>query len=288
MTMLAVRRTAEKKLTSNISSLAMAWLQQGIALPFIVATLFFAPFFIPSQLPSTFWSLMLVYVVLSAVDLYCYFKALNIADISYVAPLMSLTAVSSIVGAYFVLGQVPTIGGILGASLIVLGVYIVNKAKLIHEKHMKTNRLALLLVLAVVLVRGYYANIEVIMLRQSNPTTFNFYSSILTVPLVLAASALIIKTSKHRYPNYWGNLSKGVKTHIFPLLFVGLTYTVNLLATYQAKLTSPVAGYVTAIKSAAVLPIVLIGVFVLHEKVSKWQWAGLGVICSGLILLALS
>lgn len=288
MTMLAVRRTAEKKLTNNISSLAMAWLQQGIALPFIVAALFFAPFFMPSELPSTFWSLMLVYVVLSAIDLYCYFKALTIADISYVAPLMSLTTVSSIFGAYFVLGQKPTIGGLVGAGLIVLGVFIVNKTKYVHEKHIKTNRLALLLVLAVVLVRGYYANIEVVMLRQSNPTTFNFYSSILTVPLVLAVSALIIKTSKHRYPNYWGNLSKGVTTHIMPLLFVGLTYTVNLLATYQAKLTSPVAGYVTAIKSAAVLPIVLIGVFVLHEKVSKWQWAGLGVICSGLTLLALT
>jgi len=285
MIMLAVRRTAEKKLTSSISSLALAWLQQGVALPFIVATLFFAPFYLPSELPSEFWTLMFFYVILGAVDLYFYFKALTMSDISYIAPLMTLTAVSSIIGAYIILDQKPTTMGLIGAALIVIGVYITNRAKLAQKGHVKANRLSLLMVLGIIVIRGYYANTEVLMLRESNPTTFNFYSSVLTVPFVFLISFLIVRSNKGKYPEYWKRLGKGVKTHILPLLFVGVTYTINLLATYQAKLLSPDAGYVTAIKSAAVLPIVLIGAFVLHEKVSKWQWIGLGVITSGLVVL---
>lgn len=286
MMMLAARRTSEKKLTSNISTLAMAWLQQAVALPFIFATLLFAPFILPSELSANFWTLMAVYILLNAIDLYAYFKALTIADISYVAPLMSLTAVSSIVGAYFILGQTPTVVGGVGALLIVSGVYIVNRAKLAQKEHVRANKIALLLVLVVVLVRGYYANIEVIMLRESNPVTFNFYSSVLVVPFILIISSVIVRSNKSRFPNYWPQLRQGIRKYWLALAFVGITYTINLLATFQAKLIAPDAGYVTAIKSASVLPIVLFGVFFLHEKVSRWQWAGLAIIGVGLILLA--
>jgi len=159
------------------------------------------------------------------------------SGISYIAPLMTLTAVSSIIGAYIILDQKPTTMGLIGAVLIVIGVY--------------------------------YANTEVLMLRESNPTTLSFYSSVLTVPFVFLISLLIVRSNKGKYPEYWKRLGQGVKTHILSLLFFGVTYTINFLATYQAKVLSPDAGYVTAIKSAAVLPIVLIGAVILHEKVSK-------------------
>lgn len=42
--MLSSRRTAEKKAATGIDSMAMAWLQQTVALPLIVASLFFAKF----------------------------------------------------------------------------------------------------------------------------------------------------------------------------------------------------------------------------------------------------
>jgi uncharacterized membrane protein len=61
-----------------------------------------------------------------------------------------------------------------------------------------------------------------------------------------------------------------------------------MLATYQAKLIGPNAGYVTAVKSAGVLPIMLIGLFVFKEKISKSQWVGLGIIAIGVMLLALN
>ncbi len=288
MTLLAARRTQEKQLAGSISSLAMAWLQQGIALPFIILTLFFAKFYWPSELPTDFWVIMAFYVFFGAIDLYCYFKALSMADVSYVAPLMSLVAVANVVGAYFVLGQKPTLHGLLGAALIVCGAYLVNRAKRGDIHSIKTNRLALFLILLLVIIRGFYSNIEVFMLRDSNPTTFNFYSSVLTVPFVLLISMLFIRKRRTEYINYWPDLAKGVRKHYLALAFVGVTYTINMIATYQAKILSPDAGYVGAIKSASVLPVVLIGIFFLNEKVVRMQWVGLCLIIAGLALLAMN
>ncbi|GAC1387562.1 MAG: hypothetical protein NVS1B7_0570 [Candidatus Saccharimonadales bacterium] len=284
--MLTARRSTEKKATKNINSMALTWLQQAMAMPLIITTLFFARFYLPNELPTHFWQLLAVYVVLSSLDLYLYFKALSIADISYVAPLLSLVAVGNIAGAFFVLGQKPTIFGISGALLIMGGAYLNNLAKKRQKTNIKGNKIALLLILAHVVLIAYYANIEVSMLRLSNPTSYNFYTSLLTIPLVLFVSTIIVRQRKSHYEDYWGTLKVGVRQHIWPLVIIGITYTINMLATYQAKLISPNAGYVGAIKSASVLPIVLIGVFFFKEKVVRMQWIGMALIVLGLIAIA--
>lgn len=284
--MLSVRRSTEKKVSSSINSMALVWLQQATALPLIVVTLFFAKFYWPSQLPAKFWYLLAVFVATSSLDLYCYFKALSIADISFVAPIISLFAVGNLAGSYLILGQKPSLFGVLGAVLIVFGAYLNNLAKKREKAGANHHKLALILLLISVLSRSFYANIEVLMLRVSNPTSYNFYSSVLTVPFVLIISIMIVRQRKAKYVNYWSDLRIGVKRHVWPLIIIGTTYTINLLASYQAKLISPNAGYVGAVKSAAVLPMVLIGVFFFKEKIVRMQWVGLAFILLGLLALA--
>lgn len=284
--MLVARRSTEKGLTKSIDSLSLSWMQQAFALPFIVGSLFFAPFFLPQDLSMSFWGWMIVYVILSSVDIYCYFKALSLADVSYVAPLLSLVSVGNIAGAYFVLGQKPSLNGIFGAIFVVLGAYIVNKAKISNSSSKQNNKTALLLILILVLVRSYYASIELFMTRESNPTTFNFYSSLLTVPLLFLIAYIL------RYRKVTNESMKRIRSiarmSLWPLMFIGLTYTINMLATYQGKLLSPNAGYVTAVKSAQVVPMVLVGVLMFREKVVAKQWIGITVIVAGLVLLGLN
>src|SRR5688572_22696622 len=86
LTMLVARRASEKQVAGNVSSLTLAWLQQAAALPFIIAALFFAKFYWPAELSAEYWWTMAVYVMLISMDVYFYFKALSIADVSYVAP----------------------------------------------------------------------------------------------------------------------------------------------------------------------------------------------------------
>lgn len=289
LVMLASRRSAEKKATGHINSLALTWLQQAAAMPFIIATLFFAKFYWPSELSAHYWELLIVYAVLISLDTFLYFKALTIADVSYVAPLLTLVALGNIAGAYVILHQTPTAGGLAGAALIVTGAALTYSAKRHDHTNRDSNKLALLFVLFIVLVRGLNSNIEVLMLRVSNPTSFNFYSSVLSIPLIILAALLVIATNKTgKYTGHWRQVGKDMRVHRRLLLFIGITYTINMLATYQAKLIGPDAGYVGAIKNASVLPIMLIGLFFFKEKIYPKQWLGLGFIVAGLALLSMS
>lgn len=290
LSMLVSRRSVEKHVAGKISPLGMTWIQQAVALPFIIATLFFAKFYMPAELSTGFWLWMALYVACISLDIFCYFKALSLADVSFVAPIMTLISVGNIAGAYVVLGQVPTVYGVMGAVLIVAGAVLTYVAKhRYHDTDRHANKLAVLFLAVLLVERSIGSNIEVFMLRESNPTTFNFYSSVLVVPFMLFITSLIITTSRNgKYTGYWRKLKGQVYGHKLLLAFIGITYTVNMLATYQAKLIGPNAGYVGAVKSASVLPMMLIGVFLFKEKVVKAQWAGLVLILVGLSLLALN
>lgn len=287
--MLSGRRTAEKKAATGIDSMAMSWLQQAVALPLIIISLLFAKFYWPSELPVFFWELLAVYVALQAVYLYCYYRAISIADISFVAPLMTLFSAGNMMGAYIILGQVPSLSGVMGAVFIIAGAWIISRAKRHGDKaSIAAHKSALGLVIIAITVCSVFSNIEVKMLHMSNPTSYNFYTSLLTVPFVILVTALLLRSRRRNSKVYWDTVNKSVRNNVWPLFIVGVTYTINMLATYQAKVIAPNQAYVGAIKAASVLPVVILGVLFFKEKVSRRQWLGIGSMLAGLVLIALN
>lgn len=287
--MLSSRRTAEKKAASNVDSMAMTWLQQAVALPLIIASLFFAKFYLPSELPAFFWQLLAAYVALQSMYLYCYYRAISIADISFVAPLMTLFSVGNMIGAYFILGQVPSVSGAIGAVFIISGAWEISRAKK-HKDNasVAAHKSALVLVLIAIVVCSIFSNLEVKMLQMSNPTSYNFYTSLLTVPFVILVTLLILKSRRKSSKVYFNSVSLSIKSSIWPLVIVGVTYTINMLATYQAKVTAPNQAYVGVIKAASVIPVVILGMVLFKEKVSSKQWFGIGLMIVGLALIAVN
>lgn len=287
--MLSGRRTAEKKAATGIDSMAMAWLQQTAALPLIIISLFFAKFYWPNELPIFFWELLVLYVGLQAIYLYCYYRAISIADISFVAPLMTLFSVGNMIGAYIILGQAPSLSGVIGASFIVVGAWVIARSKQHSNKSSAAaHKRALGLVVIAIIVCSIFSNLEVLMLRMSNPTSYNFYTSILTIPFVILITVLILKTRQQDSRTYWRKVRSSTYAHIWPLIIVGVTYTVNMLATYQAKIIAPNQAYVGAIKAASVLPVVFIGMIFFNEKVTHKQWIGISCMLLGLLLIAIN
>jgi drug/metabolite transporter (DMT)-like permease len=287
--MLSGRRTAEKKAAIGIDSMAMAWLQQGVAMPLIIISLFFAKFYWPGQLPLFFWELLALYVALQAGYLYCYYRAVSIADISYVGSLMTLFSVGNMLGAYIILSQVPSVYGVIGAAFIMLGVWVISRARLRGEsKEIAAHKTALVLVVIAIILCSIFSNIEVKMLRMSNPTSYNFYTSLLTVPFVILVSVLVLRTRRQNNQVYWQNVRTSVQHNLWPLAIVGVTYTINMLATYQAKVTAPNQAYVGSIKAASVLPIVILGILFFHEKVTPKQWLGVACMLVGLGFMAVN
>ncbi len=287
--MLAGRRTAEKKAAGGIDSMAMAWLQQAVAMPLIIASLFLAKFYWPSELPIFFWQLLAAYIALQTIYLYCYFRAISIADLSYVAPLMTLFIVGNMVGAYFILGQVPTLSGVAGSMFILAGAWIIARAKKHANKaSVSAHKKALVLVIVAIIVGSIFSNLEVKMLRLSNPTSYNFYTSLLTVPFVVLITVIFLKSQRKSNKLYWKTVKTSVQNNMWPLAIVGATYTINMLATYQAKIIAPNQAYVSAIKAASVLPVVLLGMLFFKEKVSQKHWMGIVSMLIGLVLIALN
>lgn len=285
MGLLVMRRGTEKNLADKVPSSAMAWLQQFCALPFMALMLPFATWYNLVNLSGQFKMVLAVYAIVGAIDLIFWYKAVRVGDISIIAPLINLTTVSSILGSFIILGQRPSGQGVFAAFLVIVGAYLVAKKK--HaSKTALDNRLAVLLILGVVLMRGIYSPLEVIAIRETNPVYFNFISSLFAVPLVMLIM-LVRQTGKEK-KNYTKDLQKAIVRYRYPLIFIGLTMAFNMFFTYSAKINAPNAGYVTAIKGAQVVPMVLIGRFFFNEHVSKRQYLGVATIVAGLVLFGLS
>ncbi len=286
MLLLVARRSTEKSLSDKIPSTAMAWLQQLTALPFMIAMLPFAAWYNPVTLSTQVQVLLVVYALLTAAHLIMYFKAIQVGDISIVAPLLNLTAVTSILWSTIFLDQKPTIAGLFGALMLISGAYIAAAGRKKKSKTAINNKLAVTLILIDVLLLGFYTPIEVTVIRETNVIYFNFLSSLLAVPVVILIMLIRQQHTKTKY--FTKKLEKTIGEHKLALAFIGLTMAFNLFFTYWAKSIAPNAGYVTAIKGAQVVPLVLIGVVMFKEQVSKIQWFGVSVICIGLLVFLFS
>ncbi len=265
----------------------MAWLQQFVALPFILLAMFLpmATFFNPLELSEQFYLVLISYALFGAIDAILYFKAISMGDISAIAAVMSLTVVSNLIGAYFILDQSPSTLGIAGSACILGGAFLASRRPPSADSlRTAANKLAIVFILVVVAIRGIYGPMEVIAIRETDPFYFNLASSLLTVPIIMGAMFLWGRRNGTRA--FSGDLLKKVGLHKIGLLIIGVTYTINLTCTYAGKLIADNAAYVTTIKSASVLPVMILGVLLFNEKVRKRQWFGLVVILAGLVLFS--
>lgn len=285
MLTLVLRRTTEKRLTGPIPASSMAWIQQLAAMPFMLLLLPFAHFYTPDQLSLSFYIITGLYILGTSIDAVLYFKAVEVGDMSIIAPLLSLAIVTGLAGSYVILGQSPTWAGLLGCVCIMAGGYLASRRLAGHATTAANNRLAITIILILVVLRGIYGPSEVLVIRETNPIYFNFVTSLVGIPVIMLAMWLRGRQIGRDFlPS---SSMDAIKHHRLGILFIGLTYTINLTATYTAKLLTPNAAYVTTIKGASVLPIVLIGMVFFQERVVRHQWFGLALLATGLACFAI-
>jgi drug/metabolite transporter (DMT)-like permease len=70
---------------------------------------------------ETFWTAAAATIAINIVATVLYFKALEASDISLVTPMLSFTPAFLIITSFIILGEVPSMYGILGILLIVAG-----------------------------------------------------------------------------------------------------------------------------------------------------------------------
>jgi len=93
------------------------------------AFLILCPLLLFTQIPPlgpVFWQALLLGTILNAAATILFMKALKTSEISRVIPLISFEPVFLIITAPFILGEIPTIYGLFGIVLIVMGAYFLN------------------------------------------------------------------------------------------------------------------------------------------------------------------
>ena len=96
---------------------------------FFYSTAFYVPFAVhavvvrgvsmPAETP---WGLFLFLILIEAVSQLCMYQAIKRAPLSYVIPFLSFIPAVLLVVAYAVFGSVPSVGGIAGVLVVVIGI----------------------------------------------------------------------------------------------------------------------------------------------------------------------
>lgn len=273
-----VRRSSEKRLLSNVNHFTLGWAVQVFSLPVCLAVLFVSGSFLnPLQLGLGFWlPLLLVVVVFYPVNTWLFYKALKEGELSKVLPVQSLMPVFSLVLAWLLVGEVPTIVAVCGVLLICIGLYILNmNGKKPHNPLQpfledKSTLYMLGSTLAVALV----APLDKIAINASNPL---FYTAISTAGAagMLYVIARYFKQDDFELKKNWRSLT-GIG------LLQGSAY-----ATFIVALSLGPVAYVNATKSSGILFGALAGVLFLKESFTRTKLISFVLIAAGLSVLAL-
>lgn len=260
----------------------------GFSIRFYSLPFFLVPFFIDSdnyipikELNLEFWvSTFYIGLISYPLETLFYYKALQKDDISLVLPILSIYPVLTIVLAIFVLGEVPSLAGVLGVIVITFGIYMlkikhISDGLLAPIVNLKNNKAVQYILIVVVLI-SIGTVVDKIAITNGNIYLYALYSHLLmTVPLFIFV--LIRSRDKLiqivRYYKYFGVIG----------LCIFLYTTLYLLAVKESYV-----GYASAVKSASVLISIAFGIILFKEKdiISKVV-AGL-IITVGLILMKIA
>jgi uncharacterized membrane protein len=275
----ATRRTQEKQLTHHLNHFTIAFVLQLLSLPIIMLALILRGTFInPFHLGLNFWlPLVVVCIGFYPLNSFLYLQAIKQSELSKVLPIQSLWPVFSLMPAWLLLDELPTLISTIGILLTVLGVYVLGmKSNVLHHplqpfREEKGSRYMIFAVMLVTLA----GVLDKVAINASNAIYYSFMSTVGAV-LVLFTILCIFKI------NEYAVIKKSVKN-------LGVIGTVqgSSYMTYLLALSAGPVAYVAAIRSSNVLIGSLLGILVLKEKLTVYKAVSFILILVGGALLAL-
>ncbi len=267
---------ASKKSVNKTDEYISGFAYSFFALPFFLLALFWSEW---AALNFTFWWTMSVTVVLSVTAIYLFMKALNLSELSLVAPLLALTPLFLIFTSDLILGEFPSFLGISGIISIVLGVYILN----IKEKNKILEPLKSLLknkgaqaMLMVAFIYSIACNVDKIAIQNSNPVTFLIISKSLTALIFLS---LVCFKSKIGF--------QGIKSNFKWLIPIGI-FSAGTLLSQMIAINIALVPYIISLKRSSALFSVVLGFLIFKEKNTKPKLLGAAIMVVGVFLISIS
>lgn len=78
------------------------------------------------DLSLRFWNGMFWSVFLNVLAVWFFYRAIDLAELSYLSPFMALTSLSMIVPPMFILGEMPTLQSFVGIGVVVIGAMLID------------------------------------------------------------------------------------------------------------------------------------------------------------------
>lgn len=219
--------------------------------------------------------------LLQLVVILLYFKAIKRSEISVTVPLLTLTPLFMLLTSPIMIGEFPSLLGIGGIFLIVVGTYISNLDQkrggffgpFVSLVKNQGSRYMLL----VAFIWSITANIDKIGVEETTPIywafTKDFVILLYLIPILAVKSTKPMQQINHRK---------------WPLLLVGFFRSASVL-TQMFALQLILVAYVISIKRASSIFIILFAFLFMNEKRNfKNRMIGIIIILAGLFIIAVS
>ena len=271
------RRAYEKTLTKHFGNFAMGFIVQSFALVPTLALLFFLP--IPDDiwhLPWQFWwPLLIIWFILYPVQTYFFYRSIREGEVSQVTPIKSILPVFNMITSFALIGERPTLFGIIGIIAIVFGTYLLLSEKTRASTEGKKYNLSVVLMILATVCMAIGSTLDKISIAASTPAFYSFVNTL--------GASIIFLVLIFLY-NQKSDLPK-IKGFVWPLALLGVFQALSYTATMFAFSKGPTA-YVLAIQSAGFLFAVFWGVVLMKEKLSKRRIISLALFIIGLVFIS--
>ncbi|MGB9936455.1 MAG: EamA family transporter [Methanobacterium sp.] len=273
----SLKDVSSKMGLKDMDEYLVTWAFGFFALPFLALPFLFIS--IPS-LGSQYWIALLIDGAFNVIATILQLKAIKSSDLSITVPLLAFTPLFLLIMSPLILGQFPTLLGIFGVILIVIGSYVLNIQRrnagyLAPFKAMLEHRGPRLMLYAAFLL-SITSSVDKIGVLNSSPIFWAL--SVHTFTSVTLAPVIIREFNHH---------IKLTRMDIRILFAVGLFSALAIITQYIA-ITTILVPYVIAIKRTSTIMSVLFGYLIFKEKGIKGRIVGAAIMVLGVILITLS
>lgn len=271
---IAGKRVYEKKLTSHFGNFTMGFITQAFSLIPTLVLFFFLP--IPNDiwhLPWQFWwPLIIIWFILYPIQTYFLYHSIRKGEISQVTPIMAVLPALNTISSFLIIGERPSISGILGIIAIVFATYLLlaKDKKVSGERY---NKVVLYMIFANICI-AIGTTLDKISIKASTPVFYSFMNTL--------GASVVFLILMHIYKQK--NELKTVKKMFGPLTLLGILQALSYTAIMIAFSLGP-TSYTLAVRSSGYLFAGILGVFLLKEKFTRRKVYSLILFGIGIILI---
>lgn len=204
----------------------------------------------------------------------CYFKALQLGNVSKVAPIDKSSTILSMILAFIFLNEQITPLKVLCIALIGAGTYMMIENKGNEKNHIQNKGWLVWAVLSAV----FAALTSVLGKIGISGIDSNLGTAIRTVVVLFMSWIVVFVTASQR------ELKVIIGKNLFFLIISGMATGLSWLCYYRALQDGP-ASIVVPIDKLSILVTMAFSTIVLKEKISKKSLFGLGLLTTGTLLL---